>query len=133
MAPDGLALWDCLALAGRTTLQTARLACEAGADLILLGVNVFLSAIKDVVMSLRPRTTGEIQIVLDKPGPRVDPPLKIQVEYGPDASSLPDLKREIEGILRDKLIFAASVELLPPGALPRYEMKAKLIHKAYEQ
>ncbi len=36
MAPDGPALWDYLALAGGTTLQTTRLACEAGANLILL-------------------------------------------------------------------------------------------------
>jgi len=129
---DQVIVWTEACPCGRTGL---RLRCVGRTDdmLILLGVNVFPSAIKDVVMSLRPRTTGEIQIVLEQPGPRVDPPLKIQVEHGPDVSNLPDLEREIEGILRDKLIFAARVELLPPGALPRYEMKAKLIHKAYEQ
>jgi phenylacetate-CoA ligase len=35
--------------------------------------------------------------------------------------------------MRDKLIFAANVELVPPGTSPRYEMKAQLIRKSYEQ
>jgi phenylacetate-CoA ligase len=35
--------------------------------------------------------------------------------------------------MRDKLIFTANIELLPAGTLPRYEMKAQLIRKAYEQ
>jgi phenylacetate-CoA ligase len=35
--------------------------------------------------------------------------------------------------MRDKLIFTAHVELVPPGTLPRFEMKAQLIRKAYEQ
>jgi phenylacetate-CoA ligase len=35
--------------------------------------------------------------------------------------------------MRDKLIFAANVELVPAGTLPRYEMKAQLIRKAYER
>jgi phenylacetate-CoA ligase len=36
-------------------------------------------------------------------------------------------------MVRNKLIFTANVELVPPGTLPRYEMKAQLIRKAYEQ
>jgi phenylacetate-CoA ligase len=128
---DQVIAWTGKCPCGRTGV---RIRCIGRTDdmLILLGVNVFPSAIKDVVMSLRPRTTGEIQIVLDRPGPRVEPPLKIRVEHSPDVSNLLEFKREIEGILRDKLIFAADVELLPPGTLPRYEMKAQLIQKAYK-
>ncbi len=84
-------------------------------------------------MAMRPRTTGEVQIVLAQPGPRIDPPLHLKVEYGSDVEDLAALKREIEDVMRDKLIFTAKVELLPPGTLPRYEMKAQLIRKAYEQ
>jgi len=43
------------------------------------------------------------------------------------------LKREIEEVMRDKPIFTATFELLPPGTLPRYEMKALFVRKAYEQ
>ena len=46
---------------------------------------------------------------------------------------LAELKGEIEDVMRGKLIFTADVELVPPGTLPRFEMKAQLIRKAYEQ
>jgi phenylacetate-CoA ligase len=101
--------------------------------LILLGVNVFPSAIKDVITSFRPRVTGDMLILLEKPGPTVEPPLKIQVEYSPDAKELEALKKELEGILRDKLVFKADVELVSEGTLPRFEMKANYIRKLYEE
>ncbi len=84
-------------------------------------------------MAMRPRKTGEVQIVLSQPGPRVDPPLHLKVEYGSDVEDLAALKREIEEVMRDKFIFTANVELVPPATLPRFEMKAQLIRKAYEQ
>jgi phenylacetate-CoA ligase len=101
--------------------------------LILLGVNVFPSAVKDVITSFRPRTTGDMLILLDKPGPSVEPPLKIQAEYTQGQQNLNALKTELEEALRDKLVFRADVELLPEGTLPRFEMKAKLIKKLYEE
>lgn len=36
-------------------------------------------------------------------------------------------------LLRDKLIFTSEVEIVPPGTLPRFEMKARLIRKLYEE
>ncbi|ABG04806.1 phenylacetate-CoA ligase [Rubrobacter xylanophilus DSM 9941] len=101
--------------------------------LIVRGVNVWPSAISDVVGSLRPRTTGAVQVLLYEPGPRVDPPLRLQVEYGPEATDLDALKVELEGLLREKLIVECEVELLPPGTLPRFEMKAQLVRKLYEE
>jgi phenylacetate-CoA ligase len=117
---------------GRTSF---RIRCIGRTDdmLILLGVNVFPSAIKDVITSFRPRVTGDMLILLDKPGPTVEPPLKIQVEYSPDAKELEALKKELEGILRDKLVFKADVELVSEGTLPRFEMKANYIRKLYEE
>ena len=101
--------------------------------LILRGVNVFPSAIKDVVSQMRPKTTGEIQVLLEQPGPRVEPPLKIQAEYGAGVEDLQALKKEVEENLKNKLIFSPDVELVPAGSLPRFEMKAKLIRKLYEE
>jgi len=117
---------------GRTSF---RIRCIGRTDdmLILLGVNVFPSAIKDVITSFRPRTTGDMIILLDKPGPKVEPPLKIQVEYSPGEKNLDTLKKELETSLRDKLVFRADVELVPEGTLPRFEMKANLIKKLYEE
>ena len=111
-----------------------RIRCIGRTDdmLILLGVNVFPSAIKDVITSFRPRTTGDMLVLLDEPGPKVQPPLKIQAEYSPGEKDLHALKKEIEGLLREKLVFRADVQLVPEGTLPRFEMKAKLIRKLYE-
>jgi phenylacetate-CoA ligase len=116
---------------GRTSF---RIRCIGRTDdmLILLGVNVFPSAIKDVVTFFRPRTTGDVIILLDKPGPKVEPPLKIQVECSSGEQDLDALKKELETALREKLIFRADVELVPEGTLPRFEMKAKLIRKLFE-
>lgn len=100
--------------------------------LIVLGVNVFPSAVKDVVTSLRPRTTGEIRILLDQPGPKVDPPMKIKVEYSKGVTDLHSLKEDVEGLLREKLVFKADVHLVPEGSLPRYEMKAQFVQKLLE-
>jgi phenylacetate-CoA ligase len=117
---------------GRTSF---RIRCIGRTDdmLILLGVNVFPSAIKDVLTSFRPRVTGDMLILLDKPGPTVAPPLKIQVEYSPGEKDIETLKKELEGILRDKLVFKADVELVSEGTLPRFEMKANYIRKLYEE
>ena len=82
---------------------------------------------------LHPLTTGAVQILLDQPGPRVDPPLRVQVEYGPDAIDLEALQRRVEDELRAKLIVRAEVELMPPETLPRFEMKAQLIRRLYEE
>ena len=116
---------------GRTSF---RIRCIGRTDdmLILLGVNVFPSAIKDIITSFTPRTTGHMIVLLDKPGPKVEPPLRIQVEYSPGEKDLDALKRELEAVMRDKLVFRADVELVPEDTLPRFEMKAKLIRKLYE-
>jgi phenylacetate-CoA ligase len=72
-------------------------------------------------------------ILLDEPGPKVQPPLKVQVEYAQEEKNLDALKKDIETALREKLVFRADVELVPEGTLPRYEMKTKLIRKLYEE
>lgn len=112
-----------------------RFTCIGRTDdmLIVAGVNVWPSAVKDVVTSLHPRTTGALQILLSAPPPRVDPPLRIQAEYGSEASDLTELKEELELLIRERLIVKAEVELVPPETLPRYEMKAQLIRKLYEE
>jgi len=117
---------------GRTGFK---LRCAGRTDdmLIILGVNVFPSAVKDVVSSFYPATTGEIQIVLDQPGPRVTPPLKVVAEAGKDAGEFGALKNEIEHKIKAVLTVAAVIDLVPAGTLPRFEMKGQLIQKKYEE
>jgi phenylacetate-CoA ligase len=72
-------------------------------------------------------------IVLKAPGPRVDPPLAIEIEHSEGVVDLPALKSEIEEALRDRLVFRAEVQLLPPGSLPKHQFKARLVRRAYEE
>lgn len=128
---DHIEVWTDRCACGRTSF---RIRCFGRTDdmLTVLGVNVFPSAIRDVVGSLRPKTSGEIQVVLDKPGPAVAPPVMIEVEYGKEATDLEALKKEIEALLNSRLSFRAAVHLIPEGSLPRFEMKAQLIKKLWE-
>lgn len=98
------------------------------------GVNVFPSAVKELVGSFAPRTTGELRIVLEKPGPAVARNLPIKIEHGPDLSEqqLEELKEELTGAIREKLVFRANIELVPPDTFPKSEYKIEYFEKLYE-
>jgi phenylacetate-CoA ligase len=80
-----------------------------------------------------PETTGELQIMLDEPPPKVSPPLRITVEYGRDVGDLAALRTKIEGLIKDRVSIPCKVELVPPETLPRYDMKGQLVRKLYEE
>jgi phenylacetate-CoA ligase len=106
-----------------------RIRCVGRTDdmLIVLGVNVFPGAIRDLVEELHPRTTGAMQVVLRKPGPSVEPPLRVEAEHAPGAGDLATLKAELEERIRARLTISAEVTLVPPDSIPRSEMKTALI------
>ncbi|MCZ7526694.1 MAG: AMP-binding protein [Acidimicrobiia bacterium] len=102
--------------------------------LLVRGINVFPSAVRDVVASFVPETTGHIRIVLEKPGPLVQPPLPVEVEV---ASAVPagereDLSRRVAERIKSRLNFTPQVRLVEEGALPRTSLKTQYILKAYE-
>ncbi len=127
---DHVIAWTEPCSCGRTSM---RIRCIGRTDdmLIVLGVNVFPSAVRDVVSGFTPRTTGEIRILLDEPGPLAKPPLKVVVEAA-DLENAGNLKRELEEAIRAKLIVPAKVLLVSPGVMPRSEMKTQLLIKLYE-
>ncbi|HET6503758.1 MAG TPA: AMP-binding protein [Amycolatopsis sp.] len=98
--------------------------------LIVLGVNVFPSAVRDLVQTWHPRTTGAVQIVLPEKGPRVEPPLRVEAEWGEQPGDKEQLRDEIEALIRARLSVRASVTLVPPGSLERSEMKSRLTRLA---
>jgi len=98
--------------------------------LIVLGVNVFPSAVRDLVQTLHPRTTGAVQIVLPQQGPRVEPPLQVEAEWGEHTSDHEQLGREIEALIRSRLSVRAAVTLVPPGSIERSQMKSRLTRLA---
>jgi phenylacetate-CoA ligase len=100
---------------GRTSFK---IRCFGRTDdmLIVKGINVFPSAIKDVVSSFEPRTTGSMKVIVDFPGHATQEPLKISVEHGYSLKQkeLPQLKEELEKKLRDTLNFRPRVAIVPP-------------------
>ena len=116
----------------------ARIVGRADEMLMVKGANVYPTAVKNVINSFLPRVTGEMRIVLDKPGPAVDPPMRISVEQSGYLSEqeLLQLKQEIEQKLRSQLEFRADVTLVPAETFERaggVSAKGTLIEKSYEQ
>jgi phenylacetate-CoA ligase len=112
---------------GRTA---PRVRCIGRTDdmLIVRGVNVFPSAVREVVNEFTPDVTGVIMIRPRVAGVRQDPPLPVRVEIAPGAGS-EGLAERIRARLRDKLVVSTEIELTPAGSLPRSEYKSKLVEK----
>jgi len=112
---------------GRTS---PRLRCIGRTDdmLIVRGVNVFPSAVREVVNEFAPAVTGLIMIRPRAAGVRQEPPLPVRVEtaFGAETEGLAD---RIRARLRDKLVVTTEIELIPAGSLPRSEYKSKLVEK----
>jgi phenylacetate-CoA ligase len=93
--------------------------------LIVKGVNVFPEAIRQVLLAFEPRVTGHFRIRLRRPGPAVDPPLRLRVETAePDPSGL---ERELLARMRSELRIVPAIEWLAPQALPREAHKTRYI------
>ncbi len=118
---------------GRTAPRIATLG-RTDDMLLVRGSNVFPSAVRDVVASFVPRTTGHIRIVLERPGPLVTPPLPVEVEVAAVVSpgSHDALAGEVAAAVKSRLNFTADIRLIPEGTLPRTSLKTQYIHKAYE-
>lgn len=109
-----------------------RMVCVGRTDdmLLLRGVNVWPSAVKDVISEFRPRLSGQFRIALDQAGHHHDPPLHIVAEVGASSDAGADrtaIGSEVEAALRAKLIVTCAVELVDAGTFPRTETKEKLL------
>lgn len=102
--------------------------------LLVRGINVFPSAVRDVVASFVPETTGHIRIVLGKPGPLVSPPLPVEIEIsaGVPQDRWSELADQVGQRIRSQLNFTPEVRPVSEGALPRTALKTQYILKAYE-
>jgi len=99
--------------------------------LIVKGVNVYPAAIQDVIAGFRPDVTGHFRIVLDGPGPRVPPPLRLRIEHGERVGSdgLPALAERIVAACRGRLRVTPAIDWVAPGTLPRESGKTRLIEQ----
>lgn len=108
----------------------SRVVCVGRTDdmLIVAGVNVWPSAINDVIGGFRPRATGAMRILVDSEGPAVPPPLTIRVETN-GATDDEELTADLATAIRDRLQIPAQIELVEANSLPRFEMKAAYIER----
>ncbi|MBI3965889.1 MAG: phenylacetate--CoA ligase family protein [Chloroflexi bacterium] len=87
--------------------------------LIVRGVNLYPSAVKDVVTRFQPRTTGAMRIVLDSPAYSFNHPVRIKAEHAANANpeTLSELQTELQHAIRQYLGVTSQVELVPAGTL----------------
>ena len=97
--------------------------------LIVRGVNVFPSAVREVVSSFAPKVSGHVLVRPSSPGVKQEPPLPVSVELAPEVATDTELAEAIRERLRSVLVVQASVELVPWGSLQRSEYKSKLVER----
>jgi phenylacetate-CoA ligase len=100
--------------------------------LLVRGVNVFPSAIREVVGQFAPAVSGMVLVRPKARSVRQEPPVPIAVELAKESVATPALAGQIEKRLRDVLVFTARVDLVPWGSLQRSEYKSKLIERPAE-
>ena len=100
--------------------------------LIVRGVNVFPSAVREVVSAFAPLVSGNILVRPTSHGVKQEPPLPVSVELAQDATPDADLARSIGERIRTALVVQARIELVPWGSLQRSEYKSTLVETRVE-
>ena len=115
-----------LCACGRTA---PRVRCIGRTDdmLIVRGVNLFPTALREIVAEFAPATTGVVMIRPKAPGVRQEPPLPVAVEaLDPTHAALAE---RIRARVREALLVTAEIQLVAAGALPRTDYKSKLVER----
>jgi phenylacetate-CoA ligase len=113
---------------GRTA---PRIRCIGRTDdmIIVRGVNVFPSAVREVVSAFAPDVSGYVLVRPRSPGVKQEPPLPVSVELARGANDDPLLAQAIRERIRAVLVVQTQVELVPWGSLQRSEYKSKLVKR----
>jgi len=106
-----------------------RIRCIGRTDdmLIVRGVNVFPTALREIVNEFRPLVSGVISVRPLHKGPRQNPPLRLVVELDGPIANGGELAARIAVRLRDALVVTTTIELVPHGTLPRSSYKSHLV------
>jgi phenylacetate-CoA ligase len=106
-----------------------RVRCIGRTDdmLIVRGVNVFPSAVREVVSAFAPDVSGHILVKPQAAGVKQEPPLPVNVELAQGSAADAALAEAIRDRLRNVLVVQTRVDLVPWGSLRRSEYKSKLV------
>ena len=107
-----------------------RIRCIGRTDdmLIVRGVNLFPTAVRNVLESFQTEVSGLFSIRPTMKAVSQNPPLPIVVEVAPggDANN-PQLKAAIEAQIKERLLVSSRVTLVENNTLPRETYKSKLV------
>ena len=125
---DQIEVWTGPCACGRTA---PRVRCVGRTDdmLIVRGVNIFPSAVREVVGGFAPEVSGRILVRPRQAGVKQEPPLQVSVELSPHVEARSRLADAIRLRLREVLVVQMEVELVPWGALQRSEYKSTLVER----
>jgi phenylacetate-CoA ligase len=106
-----------------------RIRCVGRTDdmLIVRGVNLFPSAVREVVSGFVPDVSGHILVRPEADGVKQEPPLPVSVELARGSTGGDSLAEAIRERLRNVLVVQTRVDLVPWGSLQRSEYKSKLV------
>jgi phenylacetate-CoA ligase len=125
---DHVRVWTSPCKCGRAG---PRIRCLGRTDdmLIVRGVNVFPSAVREVVSAFAPDVSGHVLVKPQAAGVKQEPPLPVAVELAQGATAGAALAEAIRDRLRDVLVVQTRVELVPWGRLRRSEYKSTLVER----
>jgi phenylacetate-CoA ligase len=108
-----------------------RLRCVGRTDdmLIVRGVNVFPSALREVVSAFAPAVSGHVLVRPTSSGVKQEPPLPVSVELARGIDADPLLAQAIGEKIRGVLLVQTEVGLVAWGSLQRSEYKSKLVER----
>jgi phenylacetate-CoA ligase len=116
---------------GRTTYK---IRCVGRTDdmLIVKGVNVWPTAVQEIVVAHRPATTGAMRILIDFEGHSTNGRLRISVERAPelDGAAVERLREDLVKALRSALVINPVIDIVEPGVLePPGAAKVRLVER----
>ena len=123
---DHVELWTGPCACGRIA---PRIRCIGRTDdmLIVRGVNIFPTALREIINVFLPDVSGVISVRPRQRGFRQDPPLKVVVELPEGAAGDAAVAERIRNRIRETLLVNTEIVLAPYGSLPRSEYKSKLV------
>ena len=89
--------------------------------LVVRGVNVYPGAVDNILRGFE--AVSEYRVAIQNH--RSLPELSVQVEPVPEYAGDSSLRHRLEAALTNAFALRIPVSLVPPGSLPRFEMKAR--------
>ncbi|MEE9611605.1 MAG: AMP-binding protein [Desulfatiglandales bacterium] len=114
---------DSLCKCGRTSPRF-KIVGRADDMVKIRAINIFSSTIEDIIRKF-PEMGDEFQLVIEKKGDLDLVTVKAEPLPEVDQGSYPELKKKLEGAIKDSLAIKLPVEFVAFGTLPRFELKAK--------